>query len=330
MVFSRGCVHLTRRFCQASAPAAWTENTCKEIEKKWRGKLREHLKQPNRWELKAKFRMHIYVYKFSNERVHLTQSISDASTVYVLSMFPYPSGALHMGHVRVYSISDSLAHFYRLRGHPVIHPMGWDAFGLPAENAAIERGVRPQQWTSDNIASMRRRLDELGCVFDWEREVATCEPDYYRWTQWIFLKMMEAGLAYQRRAVVNWDPVDRTVLADEQVDAEGRSWRSGALVQRRSLKQWFLRSTDFSKALVDGLEDPSLHNWRDITKVQQNWIGECDGTRLKFGVVNAGEEAEDTLDVWTGHIERIFGASHLAISTEHVLYRNDLIQECES
>jgi len=191
-------------------------------------------------------------------------------------MFPYPSGQLHMGHVRVYAISDAVAHFRRMHGsggnndsgsgQATIHPMGWDAFGLPTENAAIERGIRPQDWTEQNIASMRQQLDQLGCTFDWDREVRTCDPSYYKWTQAIFLKLFGQGLAYRREAMVNWDPVDQTVLADEQVDENGCSWRSGAMVERRPLSQWFFRTTAFSKALYEGLDDPSLYNWRDITK----------------------------------------------------------------
>jgi len=161
-------------------------------------------------------------------------------------MFPYPSGNLHMGHVRNYTITDVVARVRRMQGYRVLHPMGWDAFGLPAENAAIDRGIHPAQWTQQNIAQMKQQLQQLGLSYDWSREVTTCAPDYYRWTQWIFLQMLAMGLAYQREAAVNWDPVDQTVLANEQVDSEGRSWRSGALVEKKLLRQWFLKITVYA------------------------------------------------------------------------------------
>ncbi len=187
---------------------------------------------------------------------------------------------------RVYSISDTFAHVARIksRGARVIHPMGWDAFGLPAENAAIERGVDPAEWTKSNMADMKRQLERLGCSFDWDSEFATCDPTYYKWTQFIFLNLFKTGLAYRKEAVVNWDPVDKTVLADEQVDSEGRSWRSGAKVEQRRLKQWFLRTTEFSKALLDGLDDLEVdgNDWKEVVNVQRGWIGNCDGTRIKF------------------------------------------------
>ena len=210
---------------------------------------------------------------------------SGADKYYVLSMFPYPSGKLHMGHVRVYSISDTFAHYYRMQGYRVIHPMGWDAFGLPAENAAIENKVSPAKWTVENIAKMKEQLLELGCTFDWEREISTCDPKYYRWTQELFLKLHQRGLVYQAESMVNWDPVDQTVLADEQVDGEGRSWRSGALVEKKPLKQWFFRTTAFAESLYSGLEDPNLVNWRDIIAAQKNWLGPPSGSKLELSIL---------------------------------------------
>uniref|UniRef100_A0A8C6T5K6 leucine--tRNA ligase n=1 Tax=Neogobius melanostomus TaxID=47308 RepID=A0A8C6T5K6_9GOBI len=207
---------------------------------------------------------------------------SNKKKFYVLSMFPYPSGRLHMGHVRVYTISDMIGHFQRMRGHQVLNPMGFDAFGLPAENAAIERGLDPEDWTRNNIVSMREQLDSLGLCFNWDREVTTCLPDYYMWTQYLFVKLFEAGLAYQKEAVVNWDPVDQTVLADEQVDESGRSWRSGAVVEQKLLTQWFIKTTNYAKvcSLLDALAD--LPEWYGVKAMQANWIGECTGCNFDF------------------------------------------------
>jgi len=244
---------------------------------------------------------------------------TEAPKYYVLSMFPYPSGKLHMGHVRVYSISDTFAHYYRMLGYNVIHPMGWDAFGLPAENAAIENGASPAVWTKDNIAKMKDQLMELGCTFDWDRELATCDPEYYRWTQYLFLKLYEEGLVYQNESMVNWDPVDQTVLADEQVDGDGRSWRSGALVEKKPLKQWFFKTTQFSQSLLEGLEDPSLINWRAVVKAQKNWIGDCCGTNLDFRLMVDGEEVQQKLTVWTDQPEFVHGAEFIVLHPEHLV-----------
>ncbi|HZD32466.1 MAG TPA: class I tRNA ligase family protein, partial [Candidatus Angelobacter sp.] len=171
---------------------------------------------------------------------------------YVLEMLPYPSGALHMGHVRNYSIGDALARYMWMQGHNVLHPMGWDAFGLPAENAAIKNQTPPKDWTLHNIAAMKAQMKRLGFAYDWSKELASCQPDYYRWNQWFFLKMLAKGIAYRKTQVVNWDPVDQTVLANEQV-IDGRGWRSGALVEKRKLSQWFLKITDFAEELLEGL-----------------------------------------------------------------------------
>ncbi|TNN02374.1 hypothetical protein fugu_009861 [Takifugu bimaculatus] len=244
---------------------------------------------------------------------------------YVLSMFPYPSGRLHMGHVRVYTISDTIGHFQRMRGHQVLNPMGWDAFGLPAENAAIERGLDPEEWTKSNIQSMREQLDSLGLCFDWDREVTTCLPDYYRWTQYLFIKLYEAGLAYQKEAVVNWDPVDQTVLADEQVDENGRSWRSGAVVEQKMLKQWFIKTTNYAKPLLDALAD--LPEWYGVKAMQANWIGECSGCYFDFKLKVNGEETGETLSAYSSSPETVFGAAYLAILPTHrLLYGNSSVR----
>lgn len=240
---------------------------------------------------------------------------------YVLSMFPYPSGQLHMGHVRVYAISDAMAHYHRLMGNKVIHPMGWDAFGLPAENAAIERKIQPQAWTKQNIQTMKSQLEDLACLFDWDREITTCQPEYYRWTQYLFVKMFKEGLAYQKEAIVNWDPIDQTVLADEQVDDRGRSWRSGALVEKKPLKQWFLRTTRFSKDLYEGLDDPSLENWKDIVKIQRNWIGECTGTSVEFKL----DDIDQKLTVWTDRPELLSLVAFIGIGPDHILNQDQNI-----
>ncbi|MFM7360926.1 MAG: leucine--tRNA ligase [Cyanobium sp.] len=247
-----------------------------------------------------------------------TPAADDGRTpYYALSMFPYPSGTLHMGHVRNYVITDVIARLQRLRGHAVLHPMGWDSFGLPAENAAIERGVDPAEWTDRNIAQMRAQLQRLGLSIDWDREVATSHPDYYRWTQWLFLQILDAGLAYRREASVNWDPVDQTVLANEQVDAEGRSWRSGALVEKRRLNQWFLRITAYADALLDDL--PKLEGWPErVRTMQANWIGRSSGAELEFPLLNAGgEPSGESLTVFTTRPETVYGASYVVLAPEH-------------
>lgn len=238
---------------------------------------------------------------------------------YVLSMFPYPSGHLHMGHVRVYSISDCMARYQRLHGKNVLQPMGWDAFGLPAENAAIQRNVPAADWRRENIQHMKEQLQSLGTSFDWDCELATCQPDYYRWTQELFIKLFEQGLAYQKEAMVNWDPVDNTVLAEEQVDANGRSWRSGAKVEKKLLRQWFVRTTKFAKALYDGLGSLNAEDWKDIIKVQKHWIGECDGFSFDLAVTGGQVAPIAGLTVWTQSPEHLLGECFVAIKSTHLL-----------
>jgi leucyl-tRNA synthetase len=234
---------------------------------------------------------------------------------YVLEMFPYPSGSLHVGHARNYAIGDVIARFKRARGFNVLHPMGWDAFGLPAENAAAERGVDPAAWTLGNIDRMRDELKRLGLSIDWSRELATCDPAYYGRQQAWFLKLLERGLVYRKEGLVNWDPVDMTVLANEQV-VDGRGWRSGAIVERRKLTQWFLRITDYAEELLADLK--TLDRWPDkVRLMQENWIGKSQGLRLTFSF--AGPGPDEGLRVYTTRPDTLFGASFLAIAPDHPL-----------
>ncbi len=232
---------------------------------------------------------------------------------YVLEMFPYPSGRIHMGHVRNYTIGDVIARFKRAKGFNVLHPMGWDAFGLPAENAALERKTHPATWTRENIAAMRGQLKTMGLSIDWDREIATCDVEYYRHEQRMFLDFLKAGLAYRKESWVNWDPVDNTVLANEQV-VDGRGWRTGALVEKRKLSQWFLKITAFAEDLLKGLE--TLDRWPERVRImQENWIGKSTGLRFRFAL----KDRADTLEVFTTRPDTLFGASFAAISPNHPL-----------
>lgn len=251
---------------------------------------------------------------WTEQNLYQTDTASDKPKFYALSMFPYPSGNLHMGHVRNYVITDAIARFKRMQGFRVLHPMGWDAFGLPAENAAIERNLHPATWTYQNIDRMRGQLKQLGLSIDWEREVATCSPDYYKWTQWIFLEFFQAGLAYQREAAVNWDPIDQTVLANEQVDGQGRSWRSGAIVEKKLLRQWFLKITDYADRLAADLEQ--LTGWPEKVKtMQSNWIGRSIGAYLEFPIVGSTEKVA----VFTTRPDTVYGVSYVVLAPEHPL-----------
>jgi leucyl-tRNA synthetase len=232
---------------------------------------------------------------------------------YCLTMFPYPSGKLHMGHVRVFTISDVIARYQRMQGKHVLQPMGWDAFGMPAENAAIKRGVPPAQWTYENIEDMRGQMKRLGYAYDWTREVTTCRPEYYRWEQWLFVKMFEKGLVYRKNSVVNWDPVDKTVLANEQV-IDGRGWRSDALVERREIPQWFMKITAYADEMLDELD--RMPGWPESVKtMQRNWIGRSEGLELSFDV--KGED--EPLTVFTTRPDTLFGVTYMAVAAEHPL-----------
>ena len=258
---------------------------------------------------------------------------SDKPKYYVLEMFPYPSGRIHMGHVRNYTMGDVVARYKRLKGFDVMHPMGWDSFGLPAENAAIENNVHPAKWTRDNIASMRGQLKKLGLSIDWTREISTCEPEYYKHEQKMFLDFLANGLAYRREAVVNWDPVDNTVLANEQV-VGGKGWRTGATVERRRLSQWFLKITDFADDLLESLQ--ALDRWPDkVRTMQENWINKSTGATVKFTTMDKAEE----ISVFTTRPDTLFGASFIGLSAGHFLAEKlalkdtacaDFIAECNA
>jgi len=234
---------------------------------------------------------------------------------YCLSMFPYPSGRLHMGHVRNYTIGDVIARYQRMLGKNVLQPMGWDAFGLPAENAAIKHGIPPSQWTRSNIAYMKGQLKGLGFGYDWDRELATCDPDYYRWEQWLFTRLMEQGLAYRAKALVNWDPVDQTVLANEQV-IDGRGWRSGAPVEKREIEQWSVRITDYAEELLRALD--TLDGWPEqVRTMQRNWIGRSEGVYMEFGIAGSDER----LGIYTTRPDTLMGVTYVAVAAEHPLAR---------
>ena len=240
----------------------------------------------------------------------------DKDKFYCLTMFPYPSGKLHMGHVRVLTINDVISRYQRMQGKHVLQPMGWDAFGMPAENAAIQRGVPPAQWTYKNIDDMRSQLKRLGYGYDWTREVTTCRPEYYRWEQWLFTKMFEKGLVYRKNSVVNWDPVDQTVLANEQV-IDGRGWRSDALVERREIPQWFMKITAYADELLEYLD--KLPGWPDSVKtMQRNWIGRSEGIELAFDV----EGDNEPLTVFTTRPDTLLGVTYMAVAAEHPLAKN--------
>lgn len=242
---------------------------------------------------------------------------SDKPKFYCLAMFPYPSGQLHMGHVRTYTLGDVIARFQRLQGKNVLHPMGWDAFGLPAENAAIKHDIPPAKWTHSNIAHMKDQLQSLGFSYDWSREFATCNADYYRWEQWFFTKMFKKGLVYKKAAMVNWDPVDQTVLANEQV-INGRGWRSDALVERRELAQWFLKITDYAQELLDNLD--GLDGWPDkIKTMQRNWIGRSTGVEMTFPLRQIDDVDLDGVTVYTTRPDTLMGATYLAVAPQHPL-----------
>lgn len=230
---------------------------------------------------------------------------------YCLCMFPYPSGTLHMGHVRNYTLGDVIARYQRAKGKNVLQPIGWDAFGLPAENAAIKHGIHPAEWTTKNIESMKKQFLRLGNGYDWRREIATCDPSYYRWEQWFFIKLFERGLVYKKNAVVNWDPVDNTVLANEQV-VDGRGWRSGALVERREISQWFIKITAYAEELLNDLD--TLEHWpSQVKQMQRNWIGRSEGVEIQFHVA----ELNKRFKIYTTRPDTLFGVTYIAVAPEH-------------
>jgi len=257
--------------------------------------------------------------KWSDEDVFAVTEDESKEKYYVLEMFPYPSGRIHVGHVRNYTLGDVVARYKKAKGYNVLHPMGWDAFGLPAENAAIERGEHPKKWTHENIASMREQLKSMGLSIDWSREFATCDPEYYAHEQRMFIQFLEKGIAYRKEAVVNWDPVDNTVLANEQV-IDGKGWRTGAPVERRTLNQWSLKITDYAEELLEDLQD--LERWPEKVRImQENWIGKSVGLQFNWDIVGK----DDQIEVYTTRPDTLFGASFVALAPDHPMSK----QLCE-
>src|SRR5665213_20166 len=263
--------------------------------------------------------------QWDQQAVFETKNDDPRPKYYVLEMFPYPSGRIHMGHVRNYTMGDVVARTMRARGYSVLHPMGWDAFGLPAENAAMTNKVNPKAWTYDNIAAMRDQLKMMGLSLDWSREFATCDPEYYAQQQKLILDLLKNDLAYRKQSKVNWDPVDQTVLANEQV-IDGRGWRSGAVVEQRELTQWFFRISAYSEELLSALD--TLDRWPEkVRLMQRNWIGKSEGMRVRFPFDNEKSAGVDSVEVFTTRHDTLFGASFLAISPDHpiaeTLVKND-------
>jgi len=249
--------------------------------------------------------------RWEADRIYQSDDTDPRPKYYVLEMLPYPSGDLHVGHAKNYTLGDAVARIMRMRGNNVVHPMGWDAFGLPAENAAIQRGIEPDTWTRSNIENMRRQIKLMGTGYDWTREFATCDPEYYRWNQWFFLRMYEKGLAYKRETPVNWCPNDQTVLANEQV-VDGKCWRCGSVVERRNLSQWNFKITDYADRLLAGID--RLDGWPErIKTMQRNWIGRSEGTTFSFAI----EGVDANIDAFTTRVDTVYGVTFMAIAPEH-------------
>jgi leucyl-tRNA synthetase len=287
-----------RRYSEVQQQDGRIELNMPALEEKWRQKWRQ---------------------RADSDSEDLRGNTAKAGPVYVLPMFPYPSGVLHLGHLRVYTIADVLARYHQLKGHDVLLPMGWDAFGLPAENAALERGIHPRDWTQSNIAKMKEQLEAMNGSWDWSKELSTCEPEFYEHTQRIFLKLQQQGLAYQAEAEVNYDPVDKTVLANEQVDANGNSWRSGAKVEKRQLKQWFFKISHYAESLLQGLDKLAQNsNWPERVLAQQkNWLGKSTGALIKFPLMVARHDLHVAIEVFTTRPETLFGVQYLALASTH-------------
>jgi len=270
--------------------------------------------------------------KWNSSNSFVASEDSKKPKFYALSMFPYPSGKLHMGHVRNYTIGDVISRYKRMNGFNVLQPMGWDSFGLPAENAAIKNNIAPAKWTNENINHMRSQLKQLGLSIDWDREISTCNVDYYKWEQWLFIQLYKKGLIYKKTSMVNWDPIDKTVLANEQV-IDGKGWRSGAEVERREIPQYFMKITDYADELLEGLDD--LDEWPDQVKtMQKNWIGKSSGCEITFDL----DKSDELVKVFTTRPDTLMGATYLAIAPEHKISHNlsknqkeikDFIDECK-